>query len=90
MKPTRQSRRSRHTRTIAKARDILFRVEELDTCGCWDFENTRNRELAVLQLELDLLAGRHLTRSGLRFIKELIGYSEQWIDDAETDDTEEA
>jgi hypothetical protein len=76
-------------RPIAKARRILRRVEELDACGCWDFENTRNRELAALRLFIDLLEGPYLTLPGREYVEELLGWSEQWIDDAEIDDAEE-
>ena len=85
--PTKPS--SRVKRAITQARRILRRVEQLDTCGCWDFENTRNRELAALRLNIDLLEGPYLTMSGLQLVEEMIGWSEQWIDDAEIDDAEE-
>jgi hypothetical protein len=42
---------------ITKARGILGRIEQLDTCDCWDFERNKNQELAVLQLALELLEG---------------------------------
>lgn len=89
MKPTRHTRSTWSTEAITKARSILSRVEQLDTCGCWDFENTRNRELAALQLEIELLEGPYLTLSGLHRVQEMIGSSEQWIDDAEIDEAEE-
>jgi hypothetical protein len=87
-----QSSRTRSTRTtqaIARARHILSRVDQLDTDGNWDLENTRNRELAVLQLEIDLLESPYLTLPGLQYVEELIIWSEQWIDDAETAEAEE-
>ena len=80
---------SRVKRTLTKARGILRRVEQLDSYGCWDFENTRNRELAALQVYIDLLDGPYLTRSGHRLIEEMIGWSDDWIHDAEIDDAEE-
>ena len=89
MTPTRTKPSSRAKRAIAKARRILRRVEGLDTCDCWDFESTRNRELAALELYIDLLDGPYLTRPGLHRIEEMIGLSEQWIDDAEIDNAEE-
>jgi hypothetical protein len=90
MKPTRHTRSTWNTQAmITKARGILRRVEQLDTCGCWDFENTRNRELAVLQLEINLLEGPYLTLSGLEYVEELLGWSEQWIDDAEINEAGE-
>ena len=64
-------------------------MDQLDTDGDWDLENTRNRELAVLQLEIDLLEGPYLTASGREYIEELISWSEQWIDDAKTAEAEE-
>jgi hypothetical protein len=87
---------SRHTRStwttdaLAKARSILRRVEQLDTCGCWDFENTRNREQAALQLYIDLLEGPYLTLPGLRRVEEMLGWSEDWIDETESTEAEEA
>ena len=89
MTPTHAKPSRREKRAIAKARGILHRVEQLDTCGCGDFENTRNRELATLQLYIVLLEGSYLTVSGRYRVEEMIGWSEQWIDDAETDDAEE-
>jgi len=89
MRPTRTKPSRQEKRAIAKARRILRRVEQLDTCGCWDFENTRNREQAALQLYIDLLEGPHLTPAGLRCVEERIGWSEDWIDDAELDEAEE-
>jgi hypothetical protein len=86
---------SRHTRStwtteaLARACDILRRVKQLDTYGCWDFENTRNREQAVLQLSIDLLQGPYLTLTGLRRVKEMLGWSEDWIDEAEATAAEE-
>jgi hypothetical protein len=92
-KPALKTRRTRSTwnteSMITKARGILRRVEQLDTCGCWDFENTRNQELAVLQVDIDLLEGPYLTLSGLRHVEEMLGLSQQWIDDAETNEAEE-
>ncbi len=87
-----QSRRTRSTRTteaITKAHSILRRVERLDTGGCWDFENTRNRELAALQSYVSLLEGPYLTLPGLRRVEEMIGWSEEWIDDAGPGEAEE-
>lgn len=89
MTPTRTKPSRRQERAIAKARRILRRVEQLDTCGCWDFENTRNQEQAALQLYIDLLEGPYLTLSGLRRVEEMIGWSEDWIADAEHDEVEE-
>jgi hypothetical protein len=86
------SRRNRFTWTteaLANARSILRRVEQLDTCGCWDFENTRNREQAALQLYIDLLEGLYLTLPGLRWVEEMLGWSEEWIDEAESTEAEE-
>ena len=85
MTPTRSKQSGRKKRTITQARSILRRVEQLDHYGGWDFENTRNRELAVLQLEIDLLEGPYLTLPGIQYVEELLGFSEQWIDDAELD-----
>jgi hypothetical protein len=82
-KPTRRQKRA-----LTKARSILHRVEHLDTCGCWDFENTRNRELAALRSYIDLLEGPYLTLPGLRQVEEMIDWSEQWIDDIEAEDAE--
>jgi hypothetical protein len=75
---------------MAKARAILRRVEHLDSWGCWEFENTRNRELAALRLNIDLLDGPYLTLAGLHCVEEMIGWSEQWIDENESDEAEEA
>jgi hypothetical protein len=83
-KPTRRTKRA-----ITKARSILHRVERLDTCGSWDFENTRNRELAALQSYIDLLESTYLTLPGLRHVEEMIGWSEDWIADIEAEDAEE-
>jgi len=90
MKVTSAKPSSRTKRAITKARRTLRRVEQLDTCDCWDFENTRNRELAALQFYIHLLDGPFLTRSGQRLIKEMIGWSEDWIADADLEETEEA
>jgi hypothetical protein len=89
MTPTHTKPFRRKKRAIANARSVLRRVEQLDTCGCWDFENTRNRELAALQIYIDLLEGPYLTLPGLRRVEEMIGWSEEWIDDAETAEAEE-
>jgi hypothetical protein len=82
-KPTRRQKRA-----LTKARNVLHHVEQLDTCGSWDFENTRNRELAALRSFIDLLEGSYLTLPGLRHVEELIGWSEQWIDEIEAEDAE--
>jgi hypothetical protein len=89
MKQSRRTRSTWTTEAVTKARGILRRVEQLDACSCWDFENTRNRELAALQVYVDLLEGPYLTLPGLRRVEEMIGWSEQWIDDAETDEAQE-
>ena len=85
--PTKPS--SHAKRAITKARRILRRVEQLDTCACWEFENTRNRELAALRAYIDLLEGPYLTLSGLQRVEEMIGWSQDWIDDAEINDAED-
>jgi len=79
---------SRNKRALTKARSILHRVEQVDTCGCWDFENTRNRELAALRSYIDLLEGPYLTLPGLRLVEQMIGWSEEWIADIEAEDAE--
>jgi hypothetical protein len=89
MTPSRRTRSTCITEAITKARRILRRVEQLDTCGCWDFENSRNREEAALQLYIDMLEGPYLTLPGLRRVEEMLGWSEQWIDDAEIGEAEE-
>ncbi len=80
---------ARTAEALAKARGLLRRVEQLETYSWWDFENTRNRELACLGLMIDLLEGPYLTPAGLRYIEEMIGLSEEWIDDAEDLDAQE-
>jgi hypothetical protein len=85
----RRTRSARTAEAIAKARGILRRVEQLETDSCWDFENTRQREVAYLQLEIDLLQGNYLTAAGLKYVEEMIGYSEEFIADAERLDAEE-
>jgi hypothetical protein len=82
-KPTRRQKRA-----LTKARSILRRVEQLDTCGCWDFETTRNRELAALRSYIALLEHPYLTLPGLRHVEEMIGWSEEWIADIEAEDAE--
>jgi hypothetical protein len=89
MTPSRRTRSTWTTEAIAKARSILRRVEQLDTCGCWELENTRNREQAALQLYIDLLEGPYLTLPGLRRVEEMIGWSEEWIDDTELTEAKE-
>jgi hypothetical protein len=89
MTHSRHTPSARTTEALARACSILRRVKQLDTYGCWDFENTRNREQAVLQLSIDLLQGPYLTLAGLRRVKEMLGWSEDWIDETEATAAEE-
>jgi hypothetical protein len=74
---------------MAKANSIRRRVERLDSYGCWDFENVRNRELAALQAYLTLLDGPYLTLSGLNRVEEMLGWSEDCIEEVEEQPAEE-
>jgi hypothetical protein len=89
MTTSQRTHSARTAEALAKARGLLRRVEQLETDSCWDFENTRNRELACLELMIDLLEGPYLTLAGLRYVEEMTGLSEEWIDDAEGLDAQE-
>ena len=89
MKQSSRNRSTRSTKIIATARHVLSRLDQLDTHGDWDFENSRNRELARLELEIDLLEGPYLTLRGIKYLEDLIPWSEQWIDDVEPGKAEE-
>lgn len=72
-------------RLTARARTLLDRIERLDTSGCHDLSGTQHYELAEVQMLLDLLTGPYLTLRGWKYAKEKLGWIEEWIMQAETD-----
>src|SRR5262249_3305625 len=76
-------RNSNQSRLKQRAQALLPRIEQIDACGDFEFENTRQRELASIQLMTDLLSGRYLSLLGRQYREERLGWSEDWVDDTE-------
>jgi hypothetical protein len=77
-------RETRSRLAIDTAYAILRRMRRLDTAVSQDFAATVERERIALEFYIALLQGPYLTFEGFCHVEEMIGWSEIWIDRAES------
>jgi hypothetical protein len=78
-----RTRNPKQRQLTQRAQALLTRIEKMNCYGDFEFEKSRQRELANIELMIDLLSGPHLSAQGRQFVEWRLGWSEDWCDNAD-------